>query len=130
VLFSYLLFRCGLYWHREAAQFTHSAWLGTFGGTHQTQEFRPSLTEALLDGSLFAFLYHWPKVLTPGGYANRLCLDSMFPVVAWETSDGGFVYYPDGPDGRAIASGGGSGDECESGTPDPGDRDGAGWLYP
>ena len=56
VLFSYLLFRCGLYWHREAAQFTQSAWLGTFGGTHQTQEFRPSLTEALLDGSLFAFL--------------------------------------------------------------------------
>ena len=56
VLFSFLLFRCGLYWHREAAQFTQSAWLGTFGGTHQTQEFQPSLTEALLDGSLFAFL--------------------------------------------------------------------------
>ena len=28
----------------------------TFGGTHQTQDFRPSLTEALLDGSLYAFL--------------------------------------------------------------------------
>jgi peptidoglycan/LPS O-acetylase OafA/YrhL len=56
VLFSYLLFRCGLYWHREAAQFTQSAWLDTFGGTHQTQDFRPSLTEALLDGSLYAFL--------------------------------------------------------------------------
>ena len=55
-MFSYLLFRCGLYWHREAAQFTQSTWLGKFGGTHQTQEFRPSLTEALLDGSLFAFL--------------------------------------------------------------------------
>jgi len=74
--------------------------------------------------------HHWPKILTPNGYANRLCLDSLIPAVAWETSDGGVEYHPDGPDGRAIASGGGSGDEGESGPPDPGDRDGAGWLFP
>jgi peptidoglycan/LPS O-acetylase OafA/YrhL len=56
VLFSYLLSRCGLYWNREAARLSHSAWLGTFGGTHNASEFKPSLFDALMDGSLFAFL--------------------------------------------------------------------------
>jgi peptidoglycan/LPS O-acetylase OafA/YrhL len=56
VLVSYLLFRFGLYRHREAAQLSQSAWLGTFGGTHPPQGFTPSLSGALLEGSLFAFL--------------------------------------------------------------------------
>jgi peptidoglycan/LPS O-acetylase OafA/YrhL len=47
VLLSWLLFRLGLYRHREAAQLSQSAWLGTFGG---------SLLGALAEGSLFAFL--------------------------------------------------------------------------
>ena len=34
VLLSWLLFRFGLYRHREAAQISQSAWLGTFGGSH------------------------------------------------------------------------------------------------
>ena len=56
VLLSWLLFRCGLYRHREAAQLSQSAWLGTFGGSHQEQSFTPSLFGAMLEGSLFAFL--------------------------------------------------------------------------
>ena len=56
VLLSWLLFRCGLYRHREAAQLSHSAWLGTFGGSHPQQGFAPSLLGALAEGSLFAFL--------------------------------------------------------------------------
>ena len=56
VLVSYLLFRFGLYRHREAAQLSQSAWLGTFGGTHPPQGFTPSLSGAVLEGSLFAFL--------------------------------------------------------------------------
>jgi len=56
VLASYLLFRFGLYRHREAAQLSQSAWLGTFGGTHPPQGFTPSLRGAVLEGSLFAFL--------------------------------------------------------------------------
>lgn len=56
VLASYLLFRFGLYRHREAAQLSQSAWLGTFGGTHPPQGFSPSLGGAVLEGSLFAFL--------------------------------------------------------------------------
>ena len=56
VLLSWLLFRRGLYRHREAAQLSQSAWLGTFGGSHQEQSFTPSLFGAMLEGSLFAFL--------------------------------------------------------------------------
>jgi peptidoglycan/LPS O-acetylase OafA/YrhL len=56
VLVSYLLFRFGLYRHREAAQLSQSAWLGTFGGTHSPQGFTPSLSSAVLEGSLLAFL--------------------------------------------------------------------------
>ncbi len=56
VLLSWLLFRFGLYRHREAARLSQSAWLGTFGGSHPGQDFAPSLPAALLEGSLFAFL--------------------------------------------------------------------------
>ncbi len=56
VLLSWILFRCGLYRHREAAQLSQSAWLGTFGGSHPGHGFQPSLPGALLEGSLFAFL--------------------------------------------------------------------------
>jgi peptidoglycan/LPS O-acetylase OafA/YrhL len=56
VLSSWLLFRFGLYRHREAAQPSQSAWLGTFGGSHPQQGFVPSQPGALLEGSLFAFL--------------------------------------------------------------------------
>ena len=56
VLLSWLLFRFGLYRHREAAQISQSAWLGTFGGSHPRQGFTPSLFGAVLEGSLFAFL--------------------------------------------------------------------------
>lgn len=56
VLLSWLLFRCGLYRHREAAQLSQSAWLDTFGGSHPRHEFAPSLLGALLEGSVFAFL--------------------------------------------------------------------------
>jgi len=56
VLLSWLMFRCGLYRHREAAQLSQSAWLGTFGGSHPAQDFRPSLLGAVLEGSLLAFL--------------------------------------------------------------------------
>lgn len=56
VLFSYLLSRWGLYRNREAAELSKSAWLGTFGGTHSAPGFQPSLFDALMDGSLFAFL--------------------------------------------------------------------------
>jgi peptidoglycan/LPS O-acetylase OafA/YrhL len=56
VLLSWLLFSCGLYRHREAAQLSRSAWLGTFGGSHPQQSFAPSLLGAVLEGSLFAFL--------------------------------------------------------------------------
>ena len=53
---SYLLFRFGLYRYREAAQISQSAWLGTFGGSIPKEGFTPSLVDALLEGSLFAFL--------------------------------------------------------------------------
>ena len=56
VLLSWLLFRCGLYRHREAAQLSQSSWLGTFGGSHAQQGFTPSLPGAVLEGSLLAFL--------------------------------------------------------------------------
>ena len=56
VLLSWLLFRFGLYRHREAAQISQSAWLGTFGGSHPQEGFAPSLFSAVLEGSLFAFL--------------------------------------------------------------------------
>jgi len=36
-MLSWLLFRFGLYRHREAAQISQSAWLGTFGGSHPWQ---------------------------------------------------------------------------------------------
>jgi peptidoglycan/LPS O-acetylase OafA/YrhL len=55
VLFSYLLFHFGLYRYREAAQLSQSAWLGTFGGSHPLG-FSPSLTSALMEGSLLAFV--------------------------------------------------------------------------
>ena len=56
VLLSWLLFRCGLYRYREAAQLSQSNWLGTFGGSVHQADFSPSLLGALLEGSLFAFL--------------------------------------------------------------------------
>jgi peptidoglycan/LPS O-acetylase OafA/YrhL len=56
VLFSYLLFRFGLYRYREAANLTGSAWLGTFGGADARQAFQPSLLDALSEGSVLAFL--------------------------------------------------------------------------
>jgi peptidoglycan/LPS O-acetylase OafA/YrhL len=56
VLASWLLFRCGLYRHREAAQISQSTWLGTFGGSHPWESFTPSLFGAVLEGSLLAFL--------------------------------------------------------------------------
>jgi peptidoglycan/LPS O-acetylase OafA/YrhL len=56
VLMSWLLFRFGLYRHREAAQLSQSAWLGTFGGSHPQQGFAPSLLGAVMEASLFAFL--------------------------------------------------------------------------
>ena len=56
VLLSWLLFRFGLYRHREAAQISQSAWLGTFGGSHPWEGFTPSLFGAVLEGSLLAFL--------------------------------------------------------------------------
>src|SRR5262249_48609848 len=55
VLLSWLLFRCGLYRHREAAQLSASAWLGPFGGAH-SPGFTPSLCGALSEGLLFAFV--------------------------------------------------------------------------
>ncbi|HEY7578381.1 MAG TPA: acyltransferase [Acetobacteraceae bacterium] len=56
VLLSWLLFRCGLYRYREAAQISQSNWLGTFGGSVKQPDFAPSLLGAVLEGSLFAFL--------------------------------------------------------------------------
>lgn len=56
VLLSWLLFRFGLYRHREAAQLSQSAWLGTFGGSHPGHSFTPTLSGALLEGTLLAFL--------------------------------------------------------------------------
>jgi peptidoglycan/LPS O-acetylase OafA/YrhL len=53
---SYLLFRFDLYRHREAAELSQSAWLGTFGGSHPEQNFTPSLLGATLEGSLYAFV--------------------------------------------------------------------------
>jgi len=53
---SYLLFRFGLYHYREAASFTHSDWLGSFGGGDVGGSLEPSLLDAILEGSVFAFL--------------------------------------------------------------------------
>src|SRR6185437_12079081 len=55
-LLSYMLFRLGLYRYREAAEISQSTWLGTFGGAIPQEGFMPSLSDALLEGSLFAFL--------------------------------------------------------------------------
>jgi peptidoglycan/LPS O-acetylase OafA/YrhL len=56
VLLSWLLFHFGLYQHREAAQLSQSAWLGTFGGSHTKPTFTPSFIDAVLEGSVFAFV--------------------------------------------------------------------------
>lgn len=53
---SYLLFRFGLYHYREAASFTQSDWLRSFGGGDVGGRLEPSLLDALLEGSVFAFL--------------------------------------------------------------------------
>jgi peptidoglycan/LPS O-acetylase OafA/YrhL len=53
---SYLLFRFGWYYYREAAAFTRSDWLGTFGGGDLNGGLRPSLLSAVLEGCVFAFL--------------------------------------------------------------------------
>lgn len=53
---SYLLFRFGLYRYREAAAFTHSGWLGSFGGGDVNGGLRPSLPGAVLEGAVFAFI--------------------------------------------------------------------------
>jgi peptidoglycan/LPS O-acetylase OafA/YrhL len=53
---SYLLFRLGLYHYREAAALTQSDWLRTFGGGERYGQLSPSLTAAVLEGAVFAFL--------------------------------------------------------------------------
>jgi peptidoglycan/LPS O-acetylase OafA/YrhL len=53
---SYLLFHFGLYHYREAASFTQSDWLQGFGGGDVGGRLRPSLVDAILEGSVFAFL--------------------------------------------------------------------------
>src|SRR4051812_6230467 len=53
---SYLLFRFGLYYYREAAAYTHSDWLGSFGGGDINGQMRPSLLGAVMEGAVFAFL--------------------------------------------------------------------------
>jgi peptidoglycan/LPS O-acetylase OafA/YrhL len=53
---SYLLFRFGLYHYREAASFTQSDWLASFGGGDPGGQLEPSLLGAVLEGSVFAFL--------------------------------------------------------------------------
>lgn len=52
---SYLLFKFGLYYYRDAARFTQSEWLRTFGGGDKGQ-LQPSLLNAVLEGAVFAFL--------------------------------------------------------------------------
>lgn len=56
VLLSWLLFRCDLYRHRQAAELTQSTWLSTFGGSHPHHTFQPSLFGALQEGSVLAFV--------------------------------------------------------------------------
>jgi peptidoglycan/LPS O-acetylase OafA/YrhL len=53
---SYLLFRFDLYHYREAASITQSGWLQNFGGGDIGGQLQPSLTDAILEGSLFAFV--------------------------------------------------------------------------
>nr|WP_294529011.1 acyltransferase [uncultured Rhodopila sp.] len=53
---SYLLFRFGWYYFREAAGLTESAWLGSFGGGDVNGQLQPSLLSAVLEGSVFAFI--------------------------------------------------------------------------
>jgi peptidoglycan/LPS O-acetylase OafA/YrhL len=53
---SYLLFRVGLYYYREAAEFTQSSWLASFGGGDVNGQLQPSVLRAVLEGSVFAFL--------------------------------------------------------------------------
>jgi peptidoglycan/LPS O-acetylase OafA/YrhL len=53
---SYLLFRFGLYHYREAASITQSDWLRGFGGGDIGGQLQPSLADAILEGSVFAFL--------------------------------------------------------------------------
>jgi peptidoglycan/LPS O-acetylase OafA/YrhL len=55
-LTSYLLFRFRLYHYREAASITHSDWLRGFGGGDIGGRLQPSLADAILEGSVFAFL--------------------------------------------------------------------------
>ncbi len=52
---SFLLFRFGLYFYREAAALTQSDWLHSFGGGDTNGGFRPSLVDTVLEGSVFAF---------------------------------------------------------------------------
>jgi peptidoglycan/LPS O-acetylase OafA/YrhL len=53
---SYLLFRFGLYHYREAASITQSDWLRGFGGGDVGGQLQPSLADAVLEGSVFAFV--------------------------------------------------------------------------
>ena len=53
---SYLLFRFSLYHHREVASITQSEWLRGFGGGDIDGRLRPSLVDAILEGSVFAFV--------------------------------------------------------------------------
>ena len=53
---SYLLFRFSLYYYREVASITQSEWLRSFGGGDINGQLQPSLTDAILEGSVFAFL--------------------------------------------------------------------------
>jgi peptidoglycan/LPS O-acetylase OafA/YrhL len=64
VMLSYLLFRFGLYRHREAGVLTGSAWLTTFGGDHPHLNFHPSFFSALSEGTFLAFL-HEPDNYVP-----------------------------------------------------------------
>jgi peptidoglycan/LPS O-acetylase OafA/YrhL len=53
---SCLLLRFGLYYYREAAAFTQSDWLAGFGGGDVDGQLQPSLSAAVLEGAVFAFL--------------------------------------------------------------------------
>ena len=56
VLLPYLLFRFDLFHFRAAAQVTHSAWLGTYGGGDPHGRLSPTLTGALHEGLISAFV--------------------------------------------------------------------------
>ncbi|HYZ24574.1 MAG TPA: acyltransferase [Rhodopila sp.] len=58
VLSCYALFRLDLFRYREAAGLTGSTWLGSYGGGDPTGRFVPSLTGALSEGLIGAFVWN------------------------------------------------------------------------